>query len=331
MLRKVFGSWGWEFSRYEKSRVVLLPIPYDETSTWIKGADKGPKAIIEASKNFEFYDIETESSPYRVKIHTLDELQVRDLSPEMMTIDVRKEVKKHLEQRKLVGLLGGEHSVSIGSMQAYAEKYPGIGFLQLDAHSDTRESYHHSKYNHACVMARARELGEIVQIGIRSMCYNETRSKKRDFTRVFFAKDIHDNDRWMKEAISLLPENFYLTVDLDVFDPSIMPSTGTPEPGGLLWYQTLKFLKKAITEKNMVGFDVVELCPNPHNKAPDMLAAQLVYKIIAYKFRKRGGGKIQLTDLCDILLALKGCSLRFATFCLRAKSEASYERFFSLP
>ncbi|MDP2925649.1 MAG: agmatinase [Nanoarchaeota archaeon] len=301
MSRKVFGSWGREFSKYETSKVVLLPVPYNGTSTWIKGADFGPNAIIEASKNFELYDIETKSLPYKARIHTLDELQVEDLSPEKMTELVKLHVRNHLRKGKLVGLLGGEHSVSIGSIEAHAEKYPGIGFLQLDAHADTREEYHYSKYNHACVMARARELREIVQIGIRSMCYSEKKGKKRDLTRIFFAKDIHDNDSWMDKAISILPENFYLTVDLDVFDPSIMPSTGTPEPGGLGWYQTLKFLKKAITEKNMVGFDVVELCPNPHNKAPDMLAAQLIYKIIAYKYRKRDTSGTNLNDLSSDL------------------------------
>jgi agmatinase len=283
-MANIYGSFPKEYREFDTSKVVLLPVPYDATSTWCKGADKGPDALIEASQNMELYDIETDSLPYKAGIFTADRLRVDYLTPERMASQVRKRVSQYLEEGKLIGLLGGEHSVSIGSMEAHADKYKDIGFLQLDAHADTRERYHGSKFNHACVMARARELGEVVQVGLRSMSYNESKSKNMNLENVFFAKDIYDNDNWMKDAVSLLPNDFYLTVDLDVFDPSIMSSTGTPEPGGLQWYQVLKFLRTAIQTKNMIGFDVVELCPNPNNKAPDMLAAQLVYKIIAYKF-----------------------------------------------
>lgn len=287
MTKGIFGSWIKKYSDYHNSKVVLLPVPYDGTSTWSKGADKGPDAIIEASANMELYDIETDSLPYKAGIYTASGLPVKSLGPEKVSALVKSEVDIYLKDSKLVGLLGGEHSVSIGSILSHNKYYPGIGVLQLDAHADTREKYHGSAYNHACVMARVREKCPIVQVGIRSISSSEIRSKKRDLTRIFFAEHIHDNDNWMNEAISLLPENFYLTVDLDVFDPSIMPSTGTPEPGGLQWYQVLKFLKKAIGEKNLMGFDVVELCPNENNKAPDMLASQLVYKIIAYNQRLR--------------------------------------------
>lgn len=284
MPRKIFGSWPKKYSNYNTAKIILLPVPYDETSTWIKGADRGIEAILEASFNMELYDIETDYEVYRNGIFTAPKIEEKS-SPEKMVKAVKKETSKYLKDRKFIGLIGGEHSVSIGSIYAHKEKYHKMGVLQLDAHADTREKYHNSKYNHSCVMARTREICEIIQVGIRSMDVKEKRKINKE--RVFFAQDIYNSDKWMEKAISLLPKEFYLTVDVDVFNTSIMPSTGTPEPGGLSYWQTLKFLRKTIQEKNLVGFDVVELCPNPNNKAPDMLAAQLIYKILSYKFSKK--------------------------------------------
>jgi agmatinase len=284
MPSKIFGSWPKKYSDYQNSKIVLLPVPYDETSTWIKGADKGAGAILEASFHMELYDIETDYEVYRNGIFTAPSIE-ENSSPEKMVSTVKKETSRCLKDNKFIAVIGGEHSVSIGSIQAHKEKYQDMGVLQLDAHSDTREKYHGSRYNHACVMARARELCPIVQVGIRSMDIKEKKKMNRD--RVFFAQDIDYDDTWMDKAISFLPEDFYLTFDLDALDISIMPSTGTPEPGGLSYRQTLKFLKKAIQEKNLIGFDVVELCPQPNNKSPDMLAAQLIYKILSYKFSKK--------------------------------------------
>jgi agmatinase len=181
-------------------------------------------------------------------------------------------------------VIGGEHSVSIGAIKAQAEKHKKLTVLQLDAHSDLRDEYHGSKYNHACVMARAKELCQIVQVGIRSM---DTCEKPRvDKRRMFFAEDIRDKRNWVNKVVSLLKGNVYVTIDLDVFDPSIMPSTGTPEPGGLLWYEVLDLLRLVFRKTNVTGFDVVEMCPNSTNKAPDFLAAKLIYKLISYKFGK---------------------------------------------
>jgi agmatinase len=179
-------------------------------------------------------------------------------------------------------VIGGEHSVSIGSIKTYAEHFANLTVLQLDAHADLREKYNGSKYNHACVMARAKELCPIVQVGIRSMDYSEKESI--DPSRTFFAKDIYNNTDWIKKVISKLSDKVYITIDVDVFDPSIMPSTGTPEPGGLLWYDVIGFLKSVFEKKDVVGFDVAELCPDTKNKAPDFLAAKLIYKLLSYKF-----------------------------------------------
>jgi agmatinase len=278
-----FGDLPGEYSNLRDARIVIVPVPYDKTSTWIKGADKGPAAIIEASANMELYDIETDCEVYRKGIFTADALKVGGLLPEDMIETVTEEVRHYIEKEKFTVVVGGEHSVSIGSIRAHAENNKDITVLQLDAHSDLRNEYNGSKYNHACVMARAREACPIVQVGIRSMDSSEKEFVDRG--RVFFAEDIHNRTDWINEAVGKLSEKIYITIDLDVFDPSIMPSTGTPEPGGLLWYDVLRLLKTVSDKKDIVGFDVVELCPDERNKAPDFLAAKLIYKMLSYKFR----------------------------------------------
>jgi len=196
---------------------------------------------------------------------------------------VRQKVVHYLAQDKFVVVLGGEHSVSIGPIKAHIARNEKITVLQLDAHSDLRDEYESSRYNHACVMARIAELCPITQVGIRSMDYSEKAAL--DKTRVVFAEDIVNNQGWEEKVVSGLSEKVYITIDLDVFDPSIMPSTGTPEPGGLLWYDVLMLLKSVFDDKEVVGFDVVELCPDERNKAPDFLAAKLIYKLLSYKFK----------------------------------------------
>jgi agmatinase len=283
-----FGGLSKEYSNLENACVVLIPVPYDETSTWGKGADKGPAALLDASANMELYDVETDSEIYKIGIFT-DEPVEEKSSPEKMAEAVRKRVERHIKKGKFTIVLGGEHSVSIGAMEAHAKNYKDLSILQLDAHTDLREEYHGTKNNHACVMARARQWCPIVQVGIRST--PGAAEEVLDKSRIFFAEDIYDNRAWIKKAISKLTNNVYITIDLDVFDPSIMPSTGTPEPGGLLWYDVLALLNQVIREKNVIGFDVVELCPNEHNRAPDFLAAKLIYKLLSYKFSGKNGGK----------------------------------------
>ena len=266
-----------------KAKVVIIPVPYDVTSSWVKGADKGPEAIIEASATVENYDIESNSEPYKVGIFT-DEPVTENRTPEKMVAAVEKISTGHLSAGRFPIVLGGEHSVSIGAIQAQAKKYDKLTILQLDAHGDLRNEYHGSKFNHACVMARAKELCPIVQVGIRSIDISE--KKRIDNTRMFFAEDIFGKSEWIDTVLSLLTDNVYVTIDLDVFDTSIMPSTGTPEPGGLLWYEVLELLRLVFRKTNVTGLDVVEMCPNPTNKAPDFLAAKLIYKLISYKFGK---------------------------------------------
>jgi agmatinase len=277
-----FGDLSEEYSALKNARTVLIPVPYDGTSTWIKGADKGPAAIIEASAHMELYDIETDSEVYNKGIFTAGSIDDQEL-PEDMVKTVAEQVRQYLQNGKFVVVVGGEHSVSLGPVSAHIEKNADITVLQLDAHSDLRDEYEGSKYNHACVMARIKELCPIVQVGIRSMDSSEKRTL--DKNRVIFAGEIYTNKTWIEKVLSKLSQNVYVTIDLDVFDPSIMPSTGTPEPGGLLWYDVLGLLKSVFENRNVVGFDIVEMCPDERNKAPDFLAAKLIYKLLSYKFR----------------------------------------------
>jgi len=277
-----FGYLPEEFSDPENAGIVIIPVAYDGTSTWMKGADEGPTAIIEASANMELYDIETDSEVYKKGIFTENTIGGQISTAEMIKA-VHEAVRYYLEKDKFTVVVGGEHSVSIGSIKAHVERHADLTVLQLDAHADLREEYNGSKYNHACVMARTKELCPIVQVGIRSMDSSE--KQLMDESGAFFAEKLHNHNDWIDKVISKLSKNVYITVDLDVFDPSIMSSTGTPEPGGLSWYDVLALLKAVCDKRNVVGFDVAELCPDSTNKAPDFLAAKLIYKLLSYKFR----------------------------------------------
>ncbi len=279
-----YGGLPEKYSNQETSAITIIPVPYDGTSTWIKGADRGPQAIIEASANMELYDIETGTEVYLKGIFTSQPVTEKS-TPEKMSSAVHEKVRHYINRGKFTVITGGEHSVSIGSMKAFSEKYTDLSILQIDAHSDMRNEYEGSGHNHACVMARARELAPVVQVGIRSSDAGEL--DMMDPERVFFAHQIYNTEQWMNKATNLLTDNVYMTIDLDAFDPSIMPSTGTPEPGGMGWYQTLDFIRNVIEHKNLVGFDVVELCPSEGNKAPDFLAAKLIYRILSMRFAKK--------------------------------------------
>jgi len=263
---------------YEQASFVILPIPFDKTSTWQKGADKGPAAIIEASAYLELYDIETDSEVFKRGIFTAKPILSASSSALVKKTD--SAVSKYLKDNKFVVSLGGEHSISIGVIKSYSKHYKSLSILHLDAHADSRESYEGTPYNHACVIARAREFtGNIVSVGIRSLDISERANINRK--KMFFAHKIHDSVKWINNVVSLLTDNVYITIDLDVFDPGIMPSTGTPEPGGLSWYQVMKLLYTVSKSKQIVGFDVVELCPSDA-KAPDFLAAKLIYTLLSY-------------------------------------------------
>ncbi|HRY31945.1 MAG TPA: agmatinase [Bacteroidales bacterium] len=276
---KHFGDIPMEFAGPD-APYVILPVPYDGTSTWVKGSDRGPEALLEASANMELYDIETDTEVYLKGIHTALPVS-ENTSPEAMEEASYRACLAWLKKGKTVITIGGEHSVSAGPIRAYREIFPDLSVLQLDAHTDLRDEYEGSRYNHACVMARAQDLGcPVVQVGIRSM---DTGEKDRLIPQhVFWAQQVQGRTDWWERALDQLTDHVYLTIDLDYFDPSIMSSTGTPEPGGLHWYESLAFLKYVAGRKKIAGFDIVELCPREHNKAPDFLAAKLLYKILSY-------------------------------------------------
>ncbi len=266
---------------YQESEIVIVPVPYDETSTWMKGADKGPDAILNASVNLEFYDIETASEAHLKGIYTVPPILQKE-SPESLTEDVYYRILTLLSEKKFPVIIGGNHTVSIGSVKAFSEFYYDLSVLQLDAHSDLRQEYEGSKLNHACAMARARESAPIVQVGIRSMSAEELPFVERE--RMFYSHELYNDKNLYKKAIDKLSENVYITIDLDVFDPSLLPSTGTPEPGGPAYFELMHFLRDVIKNRNVVGFDVVELCPSETNKAPDFIAAKIIYQLLSYRF-----------------------------------------------
>ncbi len=278
---KNFGGIDDQYADFESSNIYLQSIPYDGTSTWGKGADKGFDAFIEASENMELYDIETRSEIYKKGIHTLPEINEKS-SPEAVFEAVYASTKKLLETNKFLTFFGGEHSVSIGIIKAFQEKYGDLSVLHLDAHTDLRPEYDGSKYNHACALHEASKITNLVQVGIRSMDIVEKEFLNPE--KSYFAEEMFGNDDWMDESIRQLKKPVYITLDLDVFDPSIMPATGTPEPGGFDWNTMIIYLSKVFFRKEVVGFDIVELAPIEGFKAPNFLAAKLYYKMLSYKF-----------------------------------------------
>ncbi|SHJ11303.1 agmatinase [Mesonia phycicola] len=278
--KKNYAGIADKYARLDEAKVVLIPVPYDGTSTWQKGADKGPQAFLEASENMELFDIETRTEVYKKGVY-LAPTVTENSSPEKMVETVYKTTKNYIQQEKFVTLFGGEHSISIGTIRAFNEAFEDLTVVQLDAHADLRKEYEGSSCNHACALHEASKTTNLIQVGIRSLDAEEL--EYMDENQVYFAHDLYDD--WMDDAIGQMTPNVFITIDLDAFDPSILPSTGTPEPGGLFWYETLDFIKTIFKKKNVVGFDIVELCPNSAEKSSDFLAAKLYYKMLSYKFK----------------------------------------------
>jgi len=279
-----FAGIGDAYAGAEDAAVWLQSIPYDGTSTWGKGADQGFSAFLEAAENMELYDIETDTEVYRNGIHILPEIREKG-SPEALFETVRKKSSQLLTSGKFLTFFGGEHSISIGIIEAFREHYRDLTVLQLDAHADLRPSYLGSEFNHACAMHRASRYTNLLQVGIRSMDLSE--KEWLDPMKCFFAHEMQRDDSWMERSISLMGNHVYVSIDLDVLDPSLMPSTGTPEPGGMYWYQLLNYLQRVFKTKEVVGFDIVEFAPINTLKAPDFLVAKLYYKLLSYKFQNQ--------------------------------------------
>jgi agmatinase len=276
-----------EFSSFEKARVVVWPISYEGTVSFGTGTGEGAMAIIDASRNMELYEEETDSEVYKIGIHTLKEFKPLD-TPEAMMNGLYDFTKELLATDKFICMLGAEHSVSAPIIRAHAEKYHNLSVLQIDAHADLRDEYDGTRHSHASIMARVVKDLRIpsVQVGIRSISADEARSLGTGLpTKIFWAKDIVGRIDWINEAVESLTENVYLTIDIDGLDPSLVPTTGTPEPGGLGWYETLYLIRKLAEKRRIIGMDLVEFSKAENSDAPAFLCAKLVYKSLAYIFQ----------------------------------------------
>ncbi len=267
---------------FASSPVVLLPVPYEATVSYMSGTRFGPRGLLHASRYIELYDHELDCEPYEVGVHTLPELVLSGSGPEAALDELRQVVDGLLDAGKFVILLGGEHSVSAAPILAHADRADGeLSVLQLDAHADLRAEYEGTPFSHACVMHRVHDRARLVPVGIRSLTSAERSLVRELAIPAIFGYELA-GDGWVDRALDSLGDTVYVTIDVDYFDPSLMPSTGTPEPGGGTWYLTLQLLERVFREKRVVGCDVVELAPIPGQVAPDVLAAKLVYKLIGF-------------------------------------------------
>jgi len=276
-----------EHSSFEESKVVILPFPYDSTTSYRAGTREAPFAIINASRQVEYYDEELETEIYdKVGIHTFSEIMPNMEGPKYQVDMVRRIFLEVLEAGKFPVMIGGEHSLSFGAVQAIKDFYPDVSVLQLDAHTDLREEYENTPYSHACVMKRIYDEGvKIAQVGIRNSSKEEAKFIKVNDIFSVLARQYRYGYYGVEEIVDALSDTVYITIDMDVFDPSDVPAVGTPEPGGLHWYEVLDILREVTLHKKVIGFDVVELAPIPGNPASDFLAAKLIYKLIGYCFR----------------------------------------------
>ena len=274
-----------KYYSYATSRFVIQQVPYEHTSSYLAGSHKGPAAIVSASQFVELYDEELDKETYKLGgIATLKPLNFKNKYDKKAVDYIEEETTKLLNDNKYVISIGAEHTVTYGFVKAFAKKYKNLSVLQIDAHSDLRQSYHNNIYSHASVMKRVHDMGvNLVQIGIRAQCIEESQLiKKSKNIHTYYAHQIRNDAKWTDKAIKDLTQNVYLTIDADGFDPSIMPAVGTAEPRGLFWDETVNFIKKVSQTKNIVGFDVVECAPMKGTILSEYTLAKLVYRIIGY-------------------------------------------------
>ncbi len=276
-----------EFSARDTARILILPVSYEGTVSYGSGTGSGAMAIVDASRNMELFEEETGAEAYKIGIHTLKEFLPRS-TPESMMDSLYEHTKELLDTGKFICMIGGEHSISAPVIKAHAEKFHDLSVLQIDAHADLRDTYDGTPHSHASIMARVvRDLRiPSVQVGIRSISAEEARALDEGLpTKVFWARDIVGRSDWIDEAVDSLSDTVYLTIDIDGLDPSIVPTTGTPEPGGLGWYETLALIRRLAEKKRVVGMDLVEYSYVETFDAPAFLCAKLIYKSLAYIFQ----------------------------------------------
>jgi len=269
---------------FEHARVVILPIPLDRTTSYVPGTRNGPHEILVASAHMELWDEETQTDVHSIGIFTLPEMEFPFASMDEVVREIRRVTAEIVNRDKFVFILGGEHSITPAAVAAVAAKFPGVSVLQIDAHADLRDSFMGTPHNHACAMRRTLEFARTTQVGIRSLSPEEAAAVPTLGTQIFYDFNMRANADWIDRVVDSLSEHVYITIDVDGLDPAIMPATGTPEPGGLSWYETLTLLRRVIERRTVVGCDVVELSPMPGHVAPNFLCAKLVYKILSYRF-----------------------------------------------
>lgn len=288
-----FGGIEPEFADFERALFVVLPVPYDLTSTYRPGSRLGPAAILDASAHMELYDDELGQETFRSGMHTLPFLEVDARGPREMIETIRRHTADVISFDKIPVTLGGEHSVSLGCVQALKEKYPELTVLQFDAHADLRDAYQGTPYSHACVARRISECCPLVQAGVRSMSAEEAAFLAGSGVKSFSAEYILEGRDWCEDIAGHLRGDVYISVDLDVLDPAFMPATGTPEPGGIGWRDLLRLIRTVSERCRVRGIDVVELSPIPGLIAPDFLAAKLTYRMMGYTLKCLGKNNVK--------------------------------------
>jgi agmatinase len=273
---------------FDESQVVILPIPVDRTTSYVSGTRNGPREILEASSHMELWDEEVGADVHGIGIFTLPamELPFGEMAPVMD--EIKRVAGEILSRGKFLVSLGGEHSITPPLVAAAAAQFKGLSVLQIDAHADLRDCYMGTPHNHACAMRRSLEYAPVTQVGIRSMSTEEAEAAPGLNTKIFYDATMRQDPSWIAAIVNSLSDPVYITIDVDGLDPAIMPATGTPEPGGLSWYEILKLLRAVIGKKTVIACDVVELSPLPGVMAPNFLCAKLIYKILTYQF----GGKL---------------------------------------
>jgi N1-aminopropylagmatine ureohydrolase len=269
---------------FANARVVILPIPLDRTTSYVPGTRNGPHEILVASSHMELWDEETQTDVHSIGIFTLPEMEFPFASMDDVVAEIRRVTAELVNRGKFPVILGGEHSITPAVVGAVAAKYPGLSVLQIDAHADLRESFMGTPHSHACAMRRTLEFASTTQVGVRSLSPEEAAAAPSLQTQIFYDFNMRQNADWIDRVVDSLSETVYVSIDVDGFDPAIMPATGTPEPGGLSWYEGLTLLRRVIERRTVVGCDIVELSPIPGNVGPNFLCAKLIYKILSYRF-----------------------------------------------
>jgi N1-aminopropylagmatine ureohydrolase len=284
-----FGGTTPTTSDFDNARVVILPVPLDRTTSYVSGTRTGPHEILVASSHLELWDEETETDVHSIGIFTLPEMEFPFSGMDEVMEEIRRVAAELVSREKFPIVLGGEHSITPPVVAAIAARYPNLSVLQIDAHADLRDSFMGTPHNHACAMRRVLDVARCTQVGIRSLSPEEAAAIPGLKTRIFYDWNMRRDDNWIDRVVESLSDTVYITIDCDAFDPAIMPAVGTPEPGGLSWYEMLALLRRVIESRRVVGSDIVELCPMPGNVAPNFLCAKLLYKILSYQFKGKAG------------------------------------------